>query len=101
MNVRKRRGRFDLTPSRMAHLNACSAQKMSLPAAAKEIGARVDTIKLAAKREGKESWLRERFPKSGRQGEQRKKGNQSDDGVLLIPKNPQTKWLTKAWRKVA
>ena len=107
--------RWTLTPERMAHLNACAAQGKFLKAAADELGVRPETIKTAALREGKQDWLRGKFPKRGRQGEGGG-GIKRDaelpskvDGEMRwykaedlkepvpVPENVQAKWLTRRW----
>lgn len=66
MRVDSNRGRklFELTESRVAHLNACAAQGLSMNEASKELGADPKTIKKAAERAGLTAWLRAKFPAS-------------------------------------
>jgi len=56
---------FDLTKDRIAHLNACAAQNLSMAAACKELGIDPKTLKNAAERQGLTAWLKRKFPGSG------------------------------------
>jgi len=97
--------RWDLTDERVAHLNACAAQGMPLHSAANELNVRASTIKTAARRSGKEGWLKKRFPSSFRPQCANKRDREKKDGELRqvslkqlggvppIPKDVATQWL--------
>jgi|AntRauTorcE11897_2_1112592.scaffolds.fasta_scaffold75552_2 hypothetical protein len=53
---------FVLTDDRISHLNAISAAGDSMSAAAKELGVDPKTIKKAARQQGFEQWLKDKFP---------------------------------------
>lgn len=56
---------FDLTKDKVAHLNACAAQGMSLARACQELGCHHKTLKKAVARAGLEDWLKDKFPGHG------------------------------------
>lgn len=100
--------RWDLTNERMAHFNACSAQGLSLRAAADELGVRAKTVRTAAYREDKLDWLDKKFPRRG--GHNRGGTKAEEDGPRYLtlsqirgsfprrPPGPEAEWLTKTWR---
>ncbi len=109
------RNGWQLNDERISHLNACAAQGMPLAAAARELQVHVTTIKKAAEREEKEDWLREKFPRKAGLGGGNKRVEMAERegqeirwlkpeqiaAPLVVPNNPQTRWLTKEWRSVA
>lgn len=102
-NPKHNNRRWYLTPERMAHLNACSAQGKPLGAAAEELGVLDKTVKAAAEREGKLQWLgarfaiyKERAQKDERVGELRSVSLSQVVG-LRKPPGPATCWLTRRW----
>lgn len=62
VNSKPVHNRFDLTESRISHINACSAQGKSLNATCAELGVDPQTVKAAAKRQDMVEWLRGKFP---------------------------------------
>ncbi|MDF0750336.1 hypothetical protein NLU14_08840 [Marinobacter sp. 71-i] len=62
VNSRISHNRFELTESRISHINACAAQGKSLSATALELCVDPQTVKAAAKRQDMVEWLRGKFP---------------------------------------
>lgn len=56
---------FYLDKAKIAHLNACSAQNLSMAKACEELKCDPKTLKNAARREGLYDWLMAKFPGYG------------------------------------
>lgn len=108
------RQKWVMQPDDFKVLVAYAKAEKSLYAASKALGVCSNTIKVACKDAGLGSWLAKNFPNRQGQHVGANKGRDLASKVdgqirkvraisvpIRVPKNPQTKWLTRAWSKAA
>lgn len=91
----KNRAFFTLDREKVNHFSACSAERMSMASACREVGCDPKTPKAAAERAGLTDWLNEKFPGTGYEIRHTK------PAACEIRESLHFRAATMSWRKAA